>query len=217
MDMKRRQHESFRKYAHHWRNMAVKVEPPMTDREMVKAFICTLEELFHEKLSSLVNYHFSEVVEQGEILEQRSKSGKFTDISVTKVLSKGETKGKEKKDRGSTVIERERFEGGKSSRSRRFHSLPPMQLTSQDQNIHSKRPKNSVFTPLPKSLSQIFIDLHAVGKLEPLPPSVKMTSSKRHNADQTCAFHSNISGHATDNFHALHHEIQDLIDKNSYP
>ncbi|KAL3513105.1 hypothetical protein ACH5RR_025822 [Cinchona calisaya] len=37
--------------------------------------------------------------------------------------------------------------------------------------------------------------------------------SKRQNADQTCAFHSNISRHAIDNFHALHHEIQDLIDK----
>ncbi|KAL3523318.1 hypothetical protein ACH5RR_016152 [Cinchona calisaya] len=34
------------------------------------------------------------------MLEQRIKSGKFADISVPKVLSKGETKGKEKKDRG---------------------------------------------------------------------------------------------------------------------
>ncbi|KAL3522480.1 hypothetical protein ACH5RR_015314 [Cinchona calisaya] len=190
----------------------------MTVREMVKAFIHTLEEPFHEKLSGLVNHRFSEVVEQGEMLEQRIKSGKFADISIPKMLSKGETKDKEKKDRGSTVIERGRLKGGKSSQSHRFHSLSPMHLTSQDQNLHSKRPKNCVFTPLQKSFSQIFIHLHVVGKLEPLPPSVKMTPSKRHNADQTYAFHSNISGHATDNCHALCHEIQDLIDNDeSYP
>ncbi|KAL3524585.1 hypothetical protein ACH5RR_012957 [Cinchona calisaya] len=73
IDIKRRQHENFGKYARRWRNVA---------------------------LLGLVNHHFSKVVEQGEILEQRIKSGKFTDISVPKVLSKEETKGKEKKDRG---------------------------------------------------------------------------------------------------------------------
>ncbi|KAL3534787.1 hypothetical protein ACH5RR_003248 [Cinchona calisaya] len=105
MDMKRRQHESFGKYARSWRNMVVKVEPSMTEREMVKAFIRTLEEPFHEKLLGLVIHRFSEVVEQGEMLEQRIKSGKFDDISIPKVLSKGETKGKEKKDKGGHATE----------------------------------------------------------------------------------------------------------------
>ncbi|KAL3510259.1 hypothetical protein ACH5RR_029660 [Cinchona calisaya] len=69
MDMKRRQQESFGKYARHWRNVAVKVEPPMTCREMVKSFIRALEEPFHEKLSGLVNHHFSDVVEQGHAID----------------------------------------------------------------------------------------------------------------------------------------------------
>ncbi|KAL3502735.1 hypothetical protein ACH5RR_037184 [Cinchona calisaya] len=65
MDMKRRQHESFGKYARRWRNMAVKVEPRMTEREMVKAFIRALEEPFDEKLLGLVNHRFCKVVKQG--------------------------------------------------------------------------------------------------------------------------------------------------------
>ncbi|KAL3538038.1 hypothetical protein ACH5RR_001404 [Cinchona calisaya] len=91
-----------------------------------------------------------------------------------------------------------------------------MQLTSQNQSFYSKRCRNRVFTPLLKSLSQIFIDLHATGKLEPLPPGVERTPSKRRNADQICAFHSNIPGHATDKCHALRHEVQDLIDKSEF-
>ncbi|KAL3535187.1 hypothetical protein ACH5RR_003648 [Cinchona calisaya] len=58
IDMKRRQHESFGKYAPRWRNAAVKVEPPMTERELVKAFIRTLEKLFHEKVLGLLNHRF---------------------------------------------------------------------------------------------------------------------------------------------------------------
>ncbi|KAL3506868.1 hypothetical protein ACH5RR_032250 [Cinchona calisaya] len=72
----------------------------MTEREMVNAFIRTLEEPFHKKLLGFVNHRFSDVAKQGEMLEQRMKSGKFANISVPKVLSKGETKGKEKKDKG---------------------------------------------------------------------------------------------------------------------
>ncbi|KAL3510774.1 hypothetical protein ACH5RR_030175 [Cinchona calisaya] len=60
------------------------------------------QEPFYEKLLGLVNHCFSEVVEQREMLEQRIKCGKFANISVPKVLSKRETKDKEKKDKGST-------------------------------------------------------------------------------------------------------------------
>ncbi|KAL3529947.1 hypothetical protein ACH5RR_009269 [Cinchona calisaya] len=67
-------------------------------------FIRTIEELFHEKLLGFVNHRFFEVVEQGEMIEQGINYGNFADVSVPKVLWKGETKGKEKTDRGSTVI-----------------------------------------------------------------------------------------------------------------
>ncbi|KAL3513367.1 hypothetical protein ACH5RR_026084 [Cinchona calisaya] len=161
MDVKRKQNESFEKYVCHWRKLAIKVGPPMSEREMVKAFIRTLEELFHERLLGLVNHRFSKVVEQGEMIEQDIKSGKFTVVSKLKVLAKRKTKGKGKKDMGSIVIERGRFKRKKPSRSRKFHYFLLYNLLLKTRSLTQK-------------------------------------------------------GHVTDNCHALHHEVQDLIGKSEF-
>ena len=42
-NMKKKANESFREYAHKWRDLATQVQPPMTDKEVNKMFLNTLK------------------------------------------------------------------------------------------------------------------------------------------------------------------------------
>ena len=49
-NMSKREHESFKEYAQHWRDLAAQVAPPMVEREMVTMIVNTLPVFYYEKL-----------------------------------------------------------------------------------------------------------------------------------------------------------------------
>src|SRR4051812_6865937 len=67
--------ESFKEYAQKWRELAARVQPPMTECEMIDMFTNTLSGHYYLVCSALAN--FSEMVRYGERVEMGLKMGKI--------------------------------------------------------------------------------------------------------------------------------------------
>src|ERR1051325_10328319 len=69
--------ESFKEYAQKWRDMASRVRPPMTERELVDMFMGTLTGPFYSYLLGSTSSTFTELILTGERVENGLKSGKI--------------------------------------------------------------------------------------------------------------------------------------------
>ena len=70
-NMEKKASESFREYAHKWRDLAAQVQPPMTDMELNKMFLNTLKAPYYDRMIGNSNKDFSDVVSTGEMIEAR--------------------------------------------------------------------------------------------------------------------------------------------------
>ena len=69
--------ESFKGYAQKWRDMAGRVQPPLTDRELIYIFMETLTGPFFNHLIGSSSAEFTELILTGERVEAGIKSGKI--------------------------------------------------------------------------------------------------------------------------------------------
>ena len=67
--MEKKANESFREYAHKWRDLAAQVQPSMTDKEVNKMFLNTLKVPYYDRMIGNSNKDFSDVVFTGEMIE----------------------------------------------------------------------------------------------------------------------------------------------------
>ena len=92
--MEKKANESFREYAHKWRDLAAQVQPPMTDKELNKAFLNTMKASYYDRMVGNSNTNFSNVVSAGEMIESGIKLGKIENVEAKKPTPKkkeGET------------------------------------------------------------------------------------------------------------------------------
>ena len=86
--------ETFREYAHKWRDLAVQVQPPMIDKELNKMFLNTLKAPYYDRMIENSNTNFSDVVSVGEMIENGVKLDKIESVEAKKSTFKkkeGET------------------------------------------------------------------------------------------------------------------------------
>ena len=76
-NMEKKIDETFREYAHKWRDLAAQVPPPMADKELNKIFLNTLKEPYYDRMIGNSNKDFSNVVSTGEMIEAGVKQGKI--------------------------------------------------------------------------------------------------------------------------------------------
>jgi len=69
--------ETFKEYAHRWRELATQVEPPLHEKEMVTMFIDTLQSPFYEHMFASVFSNFVDIVTIGERIAFGLRSGKI--------------------------------------------------------------------------------------------------------------------------------------------
>ena len=68
--------EGFKEYAQKWRDLAGRVHPPLTDKEMIDIFMGTLTGPFFNHLIGSSSAGFTELILTGERVEVGIKSGK---------------------------------------------------------------------------------------------------------------------------------------------
>ena len=69
--------EGFKEYAQKWRDLACRVQPPLTDREMVDMFRGTLTGPFFNLLIGSSSSGFTEMIMIGERIKSCIRSGKI--------------------------------------------------------------------------------------------------------------------------------------------
>ena len=68
-NIEKKTNETFREYAHKWRDLAAQVQPPMTDKELNKIFLNTLKASYYDRMIGNSNKDFSDVVSAGKMIE----------------------------------------------------------------------------------------------------------------------------------------------------
>ena len=92
--MEKKVSETFREYAHKWRDLAAQVQPPLTDKELNKMFLNTLKTPYYDQMIGNSNKDLSDVVSVGEMIETWVKQGKIEASEAKKQFpkrKKGET------------------------------------------------------------------------------------------------------------------------------
>ena len=80
--------ESFKGYAQKWRNLAGRVQPPLTDRELIDIFMGTLTGPFFKHLIGSSSAGFTELILTGERVEAGIKSGKIQEATPSDAQKK---------------------------------------------------------------------------------------------------------------------------------
>jgi len=75
-NMAKQSAETFKEYAHKWRELVTLVEPPLHEKKMVTMFIDTLQSPFYEHMLESV-FNFVDIVTIGERIEFGLRSGKI--------------------------------------------------------------------------------------------------------------------------------------------
>ena len=87
-NMEKKTIETFREYAHKWRDLAAQVQPPMTDKKLNKMFLNTLKTPYYDRMIGNSNTNLSDVVFAGEMIESRVKLGKIESTKAKKPIFK---------------------------------------------------------------------------------------------------------------------------------
>ena len=87
-NMEKKTTETFREYAHKWRDLAAQVQSPMTDKELNKMFLNTLKAPYYDRMIGNSNTNFSDVVFVGEMIENGVKLDKIESTEAKKPTPK---------------------------------------------------------------------------------------------------------------------------------
>ncbi|OIT32397.1 hypothetical protein A4A49_59649 [Nicotiana attenuata] len=200
-EVERMQYESFAEYAMRWRLEASKILPQLPENELISTFIKMQKGIYYEKLLCARLHDFSNLIRVEKLIESSIRAGRIVDKSKLQATSQGDAL--------------ENLQG----KNRKIDSacIPAHQPQSQQNSQLLQTPLNlkfRTFTPLKESLTSIFERLKAKGLLQPrkgwipqnLPPDIDWS--------KTCAYHSYIQGHDTEECPALKHKIQNMIENN---
>ena len=97
--MKKKITESYREFAYRWRKEAVRVRPPMSEKEIVDVFVRVQDLVYYDKIMLLVGEKFAETVKIGENIKNGFKIEKIARFAVSP-----ESSGLLKKKREDIVV-----------------------------------------------------------------------------------------------------------------
>ena len=81
---KRKPSENNRIYAKRWRKLAAKVEPPMTEEEIVRTFIKSHDPSYFEEIFHMTGCSFVAIVKKLTEFDEFVNVGKIVNVSVLK-------------------------------------------------------------------------------------------------------------------------------------
>ncbi|KAI5404731.1 hypothetical protein KIW84_051766 [Lathyrus oleraceus] len=197
--------ESFKEYAQKWRDLAGRVKPPMTDRELVDMFMGTLTGPFYSHLLGSSSSGFTELILTGERVESGIRSGKI------QVATSASTKKSYQGNNESNAVYSQRGHNKKN----RDHTIGAVTIAappSQNFQHRQDRPRRQ-FTKINMTLAQALQGMLKANLITLRdPPANPKTTSPCYNPNTRCAYHSDSPGHDTNDCWLLKNKIQDMID-----
>ncbi|RDY00039.1 hypothetical protein CR513_16830, partial [Mucuna pruriens] len=172
--------ESFKDYAQRWRELAAKVQPPLSEREMASMFIDTLPTPFYDKVVGSVASNFADLVIIGERIEAGIKRGRFTqDRGSTSFVKKIE---KRRGDTNAVIADPPHPQGQAKLILSGTGIASPSDMLPQADKANAPETQNPrltrqrrTFTPIPMPYTTLFPlllqkDMIAILPLKPLEP-----------------------------------------------
>nr|XP_027067607.1 uncharacterized protein LOC113693243 [Coffea arabica] len=165
---KRKPSEDHKTYAKRWRKLAAKVEPPMTEEEIVRTFIKAHDPPYFEEIFRMTGSPFAAIINKLEEYDEFVKAGKIVNVSALKLqldaLQNQNNNGKKpqfKKREGDTAFI---WDQGPSFRPRNHptYSFPypyytnPQPVYHTTTQFHHSRPNHLNTSPLPPTPQPVF-------------------------------------------------------------
>ena len=175
--------EGFKEYAQKWRDLASRLQPPLTYREHIDMFMGTLSGPFFNLLVGCSSSGFTELILTGERVESGIKSGKIpiASASTSNPVKKPFTRKKE-----TNVVYRARARTKKDNHPSvnvvLISNLTPVQIQSSNHQRFEapRRQFTGIGMSIPQALQHLLkaslVTLHD-------PPSNPNTSSPKYNLD----------------------------------
>ncbi|XP_027157560.1 uncharacterized protein LOC113759197, partial [Coffea eugenioides] len=193
---KRRPSEDHKTYAKRWRKIAAKVEPPMTEDEIIRTFIKAHDPPYFEEIFRRTGCTFAAIVNKLEEYDDFVRAGKIVNVSALKsqveALQGQGSSGKKpqfKKKEGETTF----IWNQNPSPKPRYQPNP----TYQPHYPYNSNPHH----------------LKAAGKIGTVPPpAYPYGIYAGYNPQAVCAYHSGAPEHSTVDCKAFKHRIQDMIE-----
>ena len=181
--------EKFKEYAQKWRDLAGRVQPPLSNRELVDMFMGTLTAPFFNHLIGNSSAGFTELILTGERIEACIKSGK---IQVESSSNAAKRSFGGKKETNAVYGQKSRAKTDRAQSVGAVVISNPTSAQPQRDNARSQNAPRRQFTKINMPLSQA---LQHMLKAELItlrdPPQNVNTSSPRYNPNAKCAYHSN--------------------------
>ena len=81
-NMEKKPNETFREYAHKWRDLASQIQPPLTEKEIAKLLISILKDPYCDRMVGNTTRIFTDIVAAGEMIEGAIKTGKIQNAEI---------------------------------------------------------------------------------------------------------------------------------------
>ena len=91
--MEKKPNETFCEYAYRWRDLASQIQPPMTEKKIVKLLISTLKDPYYDWMVGNNTKIFADIVTVGEMIKSMVKSGKIQNVEIRKGSSSKKKEG----------------------------------------------------------------------------------------------------------------------------
>ena len=202
--------EWFKEYAQKWRDLAGRVQPLLTDRDMVDMFMGTLTGPFFNLLIGSSTSGFTKMVLTGERIESGIKSGKILMVAS----SIGEKKPFGGKKEINVVYGQKSHSKNNHHQSvgavlMSNHTLAQYQRGNRHRIKYQERQYTDINMPFSQALQQ-FLKAELITLKD--PPQKPDTSSPKYNPNVKCAYHFDSPGYDTNSCWTLKNKIQNLID-----
>ncbi|KAK2403270.1 hypothetical protein QL285_052725 [Trifolium repens] len=206
--MAQKDKESFKEYAHRWREIAAQINPPLEEKEMTKIFLKTLESFYYERMIASAPSDFTEMVNMGMRLEEGVREGRLIKGSGSSNIHTKKFEGgfPKKKEQEVGMVAQGRPKGGNYQRH-----VAAVALAVNNQS-RSQRPQ---FDPIPMSYAELLPTLIERNLVQTrAPPPVPAKLPWWYKPDLFCVFHQGAPGHDVERCLVLKSEVQKLIKDN---
>ncbi|XP_057975253.1 uncharacterized protein LOC131162665 [Malania oleifera] len=130
MEMEKKPTETFKEYAYRWRNMAIQVDPPVSEREAISLFVGTLKNPYRMHLRRATPHDFMDVVPTRGRIEANIKASLVRD--GVNEASLGKRWMGRKKDEETHMVQGHYYQGGGNRWPKRnFFFGPPVNQVAQ--------------------------------------------------------------------------------------
>ncbi|XP_022764231.1 uncharacterized protein LOC111309436 [Durio zibethinus] len=203
--MEKKSMETFKEYAHRWRDAAAQVQLPLTEKEITVLFVNTLKAPYYDRLVENATKNFSDMVISGKMIENAIKSGKIEGSEKNTVTVK-------KKEQETYAVTHRNPSHYLFVPYNPYPPYYPATNQVSQQPYHYRAPQQPLPRPSFSLQSSNYTSLMKGHLVVPTyAKSLRPPYPSWYDPNVKCDYHYGVTGHSTENCTTFKHKVQGLI------